>query len=286
MDGFGGPMHFHWQLNPPWHLPYPPEIQDHPLAPPPQPHVQYVSPGASLRMLGGAFLPPLTAPEAPFPLPGNSWQPTDTASPENPPLGHLPYPPFQLPQAMPAGGRGTQPSHGEYVHPASKNPIVIDSDSDNDTLFPARRIPRDRSGRPMGHPDTFGHREPIQPPGQPSPTVPVEPQSLQSPNSVSDIDLEDLYKLRLAAVREVFPDISRSYVRRLWDQSRERGVQSSNITADQFISQIIDAGSYPKEVDKIKERKRKRAMYVDSDEEEAAEYKDLAGLPDRYQLTA
>lgn len=226
-------MHFHWQLNPPWHLPYPPEIQDHPLAPPPQPHVQYVSPGASLRMLGGAFLPPLTAPEAPFPLPGNSWQPTDTASPENPPLGHLPYPPFQLPQAMPAGGRGTQPSHGEYVHPASKNPIVIDSDSDNDTLFPARRIPRDRSGRPMGHPDTFGHREPIQPPGQPSPTVPVEPQSLQSPNSVSDIDLEDLYKLRLAAVRRYF-QIS------LVATSVDCGIKAVNAVFNRVTSQPIN----------------------------------------------
>ena len=276
-------MHFHLPFNPPSHFPHPPGFQNYLPAPPLQPQLQYVPPDPSLRMLSGPFP---AAPGAALAPRGNSLQPVQPLSPEHPLLGHLPRPPLQPPQARQMGQGVSQSKHAEYAHSSSRDAIIIDSDSDSDIPFLGRKTLRKQPNHPINRPETVVLDGAIQPQGQLRTSRVVESQSQRTLDSVSGTDPEDQYIHKLEAVLEVFPDISRDYVRRMWDQSYGRSAQPSTVTTDQFVLQIIDAGSYPKETDKIKERKRKREMYADSDEEEAAEFKGSDGLPDKYLQTA
>ena len=120
-------------------------------------------------------------------------------------------------------------------------------------------------------------------------TGPVRAEPSAAPVEVVDLDPELTYESCLAAVLEVLPEISRDYVRRMWDKTQEESavnIHARNAMPEQFIGEIIDAGRYPKEADKVKERKRKRAMYANSDEEEAAEFKDREGLSSSYGKAA
>jgi hypothetical protein len=77
----------------------------------------------------------------------------------------------------------------------------------------------------------------------------------------------------------IFPDICSEYVRGLfdtWMQVRRYGQNSDQIhdACHDLTVQILDASSYPKEKDRIKELKRKRSQALNSDEEEELKWKD------------
>ncbi|MCJ1465874.1 hypothetical protein MMC07_004493 [Pseudocyphellaria aurata] len=77
-------------------------------------------------------------------------------------------------------------------------------------------------------------------------------------------------------ILEIFPDISRDHVRQLYEveyQKIEDDSQRANISQI-IILGILDAKTYPKEKDKVNELKRKRSNVLDSDEEEAARWRD------------
>lgn len=86
------------------------------------------------------------------------------------------------------------------------------------------------------------------------------------------------YESSLSEVLEVFPDISHDHVRQLyetWIQANGSGdrAQEQNVAAELTI-QIVDAGEYPKEKDRINDLKRKRSQALNSDEEEEVRWKD------------
>ena len=80
------------------------------------------------------------------------------------------------------------------------------------------------------------------------------------------------YDTCLVELLEVFPDISREYVRSLYNNLNQHDGPYAQITAQVLIEKILDGGKYPKEKDRIKELKRKRSD-KHSDEEEAARWK-------------
>lgn len=91
------------------------------------------------------------------------------------------------------------------------------------------------------------------------------------------IDERVYYEACLAKVLDVFPDISHDHVRQVYDVElgkSENGSQRANIS-EVLILGILDQKTYPKEKDRINELKRKRSNALDSDEEEAARWKDL-----------
>lgn len=85
------------------------------------------------------------------------------------------------------------------------------------------------------------------------------------------------YERCLSEVLEVFPDISHDYVHQTiesWTRSKElNGEDHEQNLATGLISQILDAGKYPKERDRINELKRKRSQEPNSEEEETAQWK-------------
>lgn len=91
------------------------------------------------------------------------------------------------------------------------------------------------------------------------------------------IDERVYYEACLAKVLDVFPDISHDHVRQAYDvelEKNENGSQRANVS-EVLILGILDQKTYPKEKDRINELKRKRSNVLDSDEEEAARWKDL-----------
>lgn len=93
----------------------------------------------------------------------------------------------------------------------------------------------------------------------------------------SHIDEREYYEVCLAELLDVFPNISHDHVRQLYDvelEKIENDSQRADITQNLILG-ILDGKTYPKEKDRINELKRKRSNALDSDEEEAARWKDL-----------
>lgn len=91
------------------------------------------------------------------------------------------------------------------------------------------------------------------------------------------IDEREYWEVCLTEILDVFPDISHDHVRQRYDvelQKIENDLQRANIS-QALILGILDEKTYPKEKDRINELKRKRSNGQDSDEEEAARWKDL-----------
>ena len=86
------------------------------------------------------------------------------------------------------------------------------------------------------------------------------------------MDVVQDYDTCLQEIMEIFPDISRDHVQQLYDAQLLQPRDGQSL-AQHLITHILEKGKYPKEKDRLKELKRKR--YVDSDEEEAAQMKDL-----------
>ena len=97
-----------------------------------------------------------------------------------------------------------------------------------------------------------------------------------------DVDITSGYDACLQEVLEIFPDISRDHVQHLYDAQLLQP-RNGQAIAQHLITQILDAGKYPKEKDRLKELKRKR--FADSDEEEVAYLKNLERNPFDSQYT-
>ena len=108
----------------------------------------------------------------------------------------------------------------------------------------------------------------------------VEPEVLSATVTTSN------FESCLEKVLEVFPDVSRDYVRITWDKRCSNNVAgpAGLPTEQRIIEDVLDGGTYPKEKDRIKELKRKR----DSPEIEAAKwkFKDLRNDPFEYAEVA
>ena len=91
-----------------------------------------------------------------------------------------------------------------------------------------------------------------------------------------DVDVTAGYDTCLQEVLEIFPDISLDHVRQLYDAQLLQPRDGQAI-AQHLTTQILDAGKYPKEKDRLKELKRKR--FADSDEEEVAYVENLERNP-------
>ncbi len=82
----------------------------------------------------------------------------------------------------------------------------------------------------------------------------------------------DPEQLCIDRVLEVFPDIDREHVRQLYRDRplvMEGGLANSNPSED-LIVKVLDGGIYPKEADRRKELKRKRATSAASSDGETA----------------
>lgn len=81
------------------------------------------------------------------------------------------------------------------------------------------------------------------------------------------------YERCLDDILQVFPEISYDHVKELYDAEVKIFQQddASNALVPNLIDKILEKGKYPKEKDRLKELKRKRAL--DSDEEELAEFR-------------
>lgn len=82
------------------------------------------------------------------------------------------------------------------------------------------------------------------------------------------------YESCLAEILEVFPDVSHEHVKNLYDQHPNVRTAGHSPTGE-IISKLLDEKEYPKEPDRLKERKRKRRSEADSDDERAAEWKNM-----------
>ena len=170
-----------------------------------------------------------------------------------------------------------------------REPIVIDSDDDDDSqgqLLTRGRRDGQRNGlwNALAVGDLLKHPEPKK---DLSAAFISASALAAAPSAAFEVDAQ--YERCLTVVTEIFPNISFTYVRSMWEKSRNTQTHDNRdmiITPEKLVDQIMDAGSYPKANDEAKERKRKRAMYLDSDEEEAAEFKDPEGLPSAYQQAA
>ena len=172
---------------------------------------------------------------------------------------------------------------------SATEPIVIDSDDEDDTrgqLLKRGRRDGQRSGlwNALAVDNLLDYPEPT----KDLSAVLVSASTLAAaPSAAFEGDAQ--YDRCLAVVTEIFPNISLTYVRSMWEKSRNSQTHDNrdmHITPEKFVDQVMDAGSYPKANDEAKERKRKRAMYLDSDEEEAAEFKDREGLTSAYHQAA
>ncbi len=95
----------------------------------------------------------------------------------------------------------------------------------------------------------------------------------------------NFYQTCLNAVIEVFPDICHDHVQQLYDARLQDPeilqppllAPATEVVAQDIITGILDGGGkYPKEKDRINELKRKRSMKLNSDEEEAARWREAA----------
>ncbi|KAL8906506.1 MAG: hypothetical protein Q9207_001992 [Kuettlingeria erythrocarpa] len=89
-----------------------------------------------------------------------------------------------------------------------------------------------------------------------------------------DIRLVTSFESCLAEVLEVFPDVSHEHVKELFDAHPNVRTAGLSLAAD-IVSKILDGTTYPKEPDRLKERKRKRRSEAESDDERAAEWKNV-----------
>ena len=76
-----------------------------------------------------------------------------------------------------------------------------------------------------------------------------------------------------ARILELFPDISSDHVQQLYDTRMETPLGLHDDLGHELIMQILDAGKYPKERDRLNDLKRKRSP-EDSDTEEIAKWSD------------
>ena len=101
-------------------------------------------------------------------------------------------------------------------------------------------------------------------------SAPVHPETSKA---CVTIDPEVAYCLCLHEVVEVFPDISLTHVRQLYDshtRSEASSLPDGISSAQLLIEQILDAGKYPKERDPQREAsqlKRKRESHSGGDDE-------------------
>lgn len=146
--------------------------------------------------------------------------------------------------------------------------VIIEIDSDNEDLVPA-----DGDFLTLGEVEDNFNDEQIDGSGfLRFGGIPEPPDLWQA-----HIDERDYYEACLTEILDVFPDISHDHVRQLYDvelQKIENDSQRANIS-QLLILAILEEKTYPKEKDRINELKRKRSMALDSDEEEAARWKDL-----------
>ena len=85
----------------------------------------------------------------------------------------------------------------------------------------------------------------------------------------------DHYNMCLIEIVEVFPDISRMYVQRIYDQQvalANHSDQQEGTVAQLLIDKILSERTYPKEKDSAKDLKRKRST-ASLDDEEAGKWK-------------
>ncbi len=105
-------------------------------------------------------------------------------------------------------------------------------------------------------------------------------------------EYRNFYQTCFNGVVEVFPDISHDHVQQLYDARLEDAetlqvpllsTTPENVSQE-IIMKILDGGGkYPKEKDRIKELKRKRSMKLNSDDEEAARWREAA-MDDRRRV--
>lgn len=151
---------------------------------------------------------------------------------------------------------------------SKSQPEIVDlgSDSDQFEFAHERLLSIDHVeasfDRGQNQPEPFGLRDILDPPNQLIPMV-----SLDTP-----------FKICLAEVLEVFPDISHDHVQQLYnvrsvaDQQAQDKTPVERISLE-IITQILDGGRYPKEKDHVNELKRKRTQAIDSDEEEEIQWR-------------
>ena len=86
--------------------------------------------------------------------------------------------------------------------------------------------------------------------------------------SSESVDVTLTYDDCLQKITEIFPDVSQDHVRKLWDKRLAAAAAKAGVSQS-IIHELLESGSYPKEKDRLKELKRKRA----SPEVEAARWK-------------
>lgn len=122
----------------------------------------------------------------------------------------------------------------------------------------------------------------------------TEPFVTDVPSSSSESVRNDefLFEKCLADLSDVFPDISSEYARGLFDTRMQLPLSSQHLdqihdVCHDLTIQILDAGPYPKEKDRINELKRKRSLAVNSDEKDALQWKsDRKGMERASYLNA
>ena len=125
------------------------------------------------------------------------------------------------------------------------------------------------------------------------PTLPQHEQSRRTPQGGVP-EFRNFYQTCLHAVIEVFPDICHDHVQQLYDERlQDPGnlqpavlMHTPHDISQGIIMKILDGGGkYPKEKDRIRELKRKRSMKLNSDDEEAARWRDAARDEARLAVT-
>ena len=105
----------------------------------------------------------------------------------------------------------------------------------------------------------------------------IDGEKAQAPNTESFVtesagNDQFLFAKCLAELSDVFPDISSEYVRGLFNTWRQPHLSSREVWHDLTI-QILDAGPYPKEKERLNQLKRKRSPELTSDEKDTLQWK-------------
>lgn len=138
---------------------------------------------------------------------------------------------------------------GDGLQAAFQEVIAIDSDSDSE--YGDRLVYRDPRERDLEAID------------------PLQPGQVDSYNPALLVMNPKTYEECLQAILDIFPDISRDHVQHLFDRrpSTHELPHGQSIT-DHLIELILEKVEYPKEKNRVRDLKRKRA----SPEAEAAEW--------------
>ena len=98
--------------------------------------------------------------------------------------------------------------------------------------------------------------------------------SASSASSIIPSTVPQTFESCLTEVLEILPDVSHIHVQELYNARESDGQATPNVSASQeLVMQILDAGKYPKEKDRLNELKRKRSIAMSSDDERAARWK-------------